>query len=211
MTPAHFFFIFPKKAMAQKEVITEVPENSTHPESRAAWRAWLEKHHTRAEGVWLISYKRSTGKPRVTYDESVEEGLCFGWIDSKQATLDDERSMLWFSPRKAGTGWARTNKARVEKLTEAGLMAPAGQAKVDAARQDGSWNALDAVEALEVPQDLADALASHPPARQYFDAFPPSVRKGILGWIASAKRDETRAKRVEETARLASENIRANQ
>ena len=101
------------------------------PKSRTAWRTWLEKNHIRKEGIWLISYKKATGKARVDYDESVEEALCFGWIDSKGNKLDEERTMLWFAPRRAGTGWSKLNKDRVAKLLKAGLMAPAGMAKVE--------------------------------------------------------------------------------
>jgi uncharacterized protein YdeI (YjbR/CyaY-like superfamily) len=119
--------------------------------------------------------------------------------------------MLWFTSRKAGTGWSKPNKERVEKLIAVGLMAAGGLAKVEAAQQDGSWNALDAVEALEIPPDLAAALAAYPSARQHFEAFPRSVKRGILEWSASAKQPETRAKRIAETARLAEDNIRANQ
>lgn len=189
----------------------EAPENSVHPLTRVAWREWLEQHHARAEGVWLISYKAASGKPRFTYDEAVEEALCFGWVDSKPNKLDDERSLLWFAPRKARTGWSKPNKERVERLVAAGLMRPAGQAKVDAAKQDGSWSALDAVEALEIPPDLAAALATYSSAAAHFDAFPRSAKRGILEWIVSAKTPATRAKRIAETARLAEENKRANQ
>jgi uncharacterized protein YdeI (YjbR/CyaY-like superfamily) len=191
--------------------MVKAPPNSIHPQTLAAWRKWLKQNHTRADGVWLISYKKATGKPRFEYDEAVEEALCFGWIDSKPNKLDDERSMLWFAPRKANTGWSKINKARAEKMIEAGRMTPAGLAKIEAAQRDGSWNALDTIEALEVPPDLAAALAANPIAQQYFDAFPRSVKRAILEWISSAKKPETRAKRVEETARLATENIRANQ
>lgn len=191
--------------------MAEAPENSVHPLSRAEWRAWLEANHTRPEGVWLITYKKATGKPRVEYGESVEEALCFGWVDSKANKLDEERSMLWFAPRKGRTGWSRPNKERVERLTAAGLMAPAGQAKIDAARADGSWELLDAVENLEIPPDLAAALDGYPAARANFEAFPRSARRGILEWIVQAKTEATRAKRVAETARLAEEGRRANQ
>jgi uncharacterized protein YdeI (YjbR/CyaY-like superfamily) len=187
------------------------PFNAIHPLTRAEWRAWLEDNHGRAEGVWLISYKKATGKPRVEYEEAVEEALCYGWIDSKPNKLDAERSLLWFAPRKAGTGWSKPNKERVAKLLDAGLMAPAGLAKITAAQADGSWYALDAVEALEIPSDLDQALTANPTARSYFDAFPRSVKRGILEWIATAKRPETRARRVEETVTLAAENVRANQ
>ena len=189
----------------------DLPPNSVHPKSRAAWRKWLARNHTRAEGVWLISDKKATGKPRVEYDEAVEEALCFGWIDSKANKLDVDRSMQWFAPRQARTGWSRINKARVEKLIADGLMAPAGLAKIEAAQQDGSWTALDAVEDLIIPPDLAQAFASNHQAQRHFEAFPRSVKRGILEWIANAKRTETRAKRVEETVRLATDNIRANQ
>ncbi len=189
----------------------EPPPNSVHPLSRAEWRAWLAANHSRQQGVWLIAFKKSTGKARVEYDEAVEESLCFGWIDSKPNKLDSERTMLWFAPRKAGTGWSRPNKERVERMLAQGLMEAAGLAKIEAAKADGSWTALDAVEALEVPPDLAVALAGEPPAATYWDAFPRSVRRGILEWIANARTPETRARRVEETARLAAQNLRANQ
>lgn len=191
--------------------MTRPPSNSVHPKSRAEWRRWLEKNHTRTEGVWLVTYKKSAGKPRFEYGESVEEALCFGWIDSKPAKLDEERSMLWFAPRKARTGWSKLNKERVERLIAAGLMAPAGLTKVDAAKKDGSWNALDAVEALEIPSDLAKAFSKNEPARGHFEAFPKSVKRGILEWILNAKRPETRVKRIEETVAQAEKNIRANQ
>lgn len=187
------------------------PANSVHALTRAEWRAWLEANHTRAEGVWLITYKKAAGKPRVEYGEAVEEALCFGWVDSKPGKLDAERTMLYFAPRKPRSGWSKPNKERVARLTEAGLMAPAGLAKVEAAQQDGSWTALDAVEALEVPADLVAALDQYEKAAEHFGAFPRSVKRGILEWISNAKRSETRAKRIEETARLAAENKRANQ
>jgi uncharacterized protein YdeI (YjbR/CyaY-like superfamily) len=191
--------------------MAEAPENSIHPLTREDWRKWLEEHHSRVQGVWLITYKKATGKPRMEYEDWVEEALCFGWVDSKPGKLDEERSMLWFAPRKKRTGWSRSNKERVDKLTTAGMMAPAGLAKVEAAKLDGSWNALNGVENLEIPADLQIALDANPPAGEYFAAFPRSVKRAILEWINSAKKAETRASRVEETGRLAAQNIRANQ
>lgn len=190
--------------------MVNIPANSTHPLTRAEWRAWLEQHHTRKEGVWLIGYKKAAGKSRFDYDEAVEEALCFGWIDSKPNKLDEERSLLWFAPRKSGTGWSKLNKERVERLIACELMMPAGLAKVEAAKQDGSWTALDAIEALEIPLDLQQALTAYESA-QNFEAFPRSVKRGILEWISSAKKPETRAKRIEDTAQLAAQNLRANQ
>ena len=191
--------------------MAKAPHNSIHPKSRAEWRTWLEKNHTRTEGVWLIKYKKATGKPRVDYEESVEEALCFGWVDSKGNKLDDERSMRWFAPRKKGSGWSRPNKERVERLIKAGLMAPAGLAKVGAAKKDGSWNVLDAVEALEIPPDLAKAFSKNRTAKKFFDAFPRSVKRAILEWISNAKKPETRAARILDTVTKAERNIRANQ
>ena len=182
-----------------------------HPETRAAWREWLDSHHESSTGVWLVSWRKHTGKDGLSYEDGVEEALCFGWIDSLARRLDDSRTMLWYSPRKPGSGWARPNKERVERLTAAGLMAPAGQRMIDAARADGSWSRLDDVENLVVPDDLAAAFDARPPAREHWDAFPRSVRRGILVWIVQAKRDTTRAARLEETSRLAQANERANQ
>lgn len=192
-------------------MLQDIPENSVHPKTRAEWRQWLAENHTRTKGIWLISYKKATGKSRFDYNEAVEEALCFGWIDSKPNKLDEARSLLWFAPRKPRTGWSKPNKERIERLVAAGLMTAVGMAKIEAAKQDGSWTALDAIEALEIPIDLAQALSSYPSAQQNFEAFPRSAKRGILEWIATAKKPETRAKRVEETAKLASENIRANQ
>lgn len=191
--------------------MVQVPENSIHPETRAAWRSWLEQNYTQTQGIWLITCKKGSGKPRFDYEEAVEEALCFGWIDSKPNKLDEERSLLWFAPRKPKTGWSKINKERVERLIQQGLMMRPGLAKVEAAQADGSWNALDAIEALEIPPDLAAALMAYETAKTNFEAFPKSVKRGILEWIATAKKPETRAKRMEETARLAAENKRANQ
>ena len=179
-------------------------------ENRSEWRQWLEENHERSKGVWLVTFKKHCGEKYVPRVATIEEALCFGWIDSLPRKLDDERTMLWFSPRKPGSGWSKINKNLVEKMTGAGRMAQAGLKKVEAAKADGSWNALDAVEALEIPPDLSAAFDSFSSARQNFDAFPRYTKRSILAWIQGAKRSETRAKRIKETARLAQDNIRAN-
>jgi uncharacterized protein YdeI (YjbR/CyaY-like superfamily) len=161
--------------------------------------------------VWLIRDKKTADKGRFEYAEAVEEALCFGWIDSKGNKLDDERWMVWFVPRKPGTGWSAINKKRVERLIAAGRMAPAGQTKIEAAKRDGSWKALDEIEALIIPPDLQKAFDPYGSAQKYFEEFPRSAKLAILQWIASAKTPETRARRIEETARLAEDNLRANQ
>jgi uncharacterized protein YdeI (YjbR/CyaY-like superfamily) len=182
-----------------------------HPESRAEWRAWLAGHHDRRDEVWLVLWRQRSGRAGLTYEESVLEALCFGWIDGKSAGLDDERTMLRFSPRKRGSGWARSNKLRVERLLAEGLMTEAGLALVEEAKRDGSWTKLDAVEDLVVPDDLAAALAAQPGARETWDGFSRSVRRAALARIVEAKRPETRAKRVAETARLTARGERPGQ
>lgn len=189
--------------MSQRPPPLELPH-------RAAWRAWLAAHHTQPDGVWLVLGRKAATAPHLRYDEAVEEALCFGWIDSLPGTLDATRTLLYFAPRKAGSGWAATNKARIERLVAAGLMTAAGLAKIDAAKRDGSWTRIDGAIALVVPDDLADALARNHGAAAHFDAFPPSARRALLEWIATAKRPETRARRIQETAEKAARGERAN-
>ena len=177
-------------------------------ESRAQWREWLAANHDTCTGAWLVTFKTASGRGRVTYDEAVEEALCFGWIDSVSGKVDDLRAKLWFCPRKPKSGWSKLNKDRVERLIAEGLMTPAGQAVIDAAKQSGAWSLLDEVEAMVMPADLAAALDANPAAKANFDAFPKSVRKGILDLMRSAKRPETRAKRIADIVRFAAENRR---
>lgn len=187
------------------------PSNSVFPKTRAAWREWLQANYEQDDGVWFIRYKKSAGKPIVRFDDAVEEALCFGWIDSLPRKLDEDRTMLYFAPRKQGSNWSGLNKQRVQKMIDAGLMTPAGMAKIEASKADGSWDALNDVENLVIPEDLDAAFTRYPNSKKNFENFPPSVRRGILEWILNAKRDATRQKRIDETARLAADNIRANQ
>ncbi len=161
--------------------------------------------------MWLVTFKKASRQPSVGYDASVEEALCFGWVDSRTRGLDEDRSMLWFAPRRKGSGWSRSNKERIAKLIDAGMMHEAGLAKVQTAKSDGTWNALDAVENLEVPRDLAEAFATHQGSERNFEAFPRWVKRAILEWISTAKRAPTRKRRIEETARLAKDNQRPKQ
>jgi uncharacterized protein YdeI (YjbR/CyaY-like superfamily) len=181
------------------------------PGSRAEWRAWLQAHHADSGSVWLVTLKKAAGEPPLTQAEAIEEALCFGWIDSLPRKLDDARTMLLMAPRKPGSAWSKINRERVERLTATGRMSPAGLAKLESAKADGSWSRLDAADALLVPDDLAAALAARPGARGCWDGFPASTRRGVLEWIGAAKTPLTREKRVQETAALASENRRANQ
>ncbi|RJQ55997.1 MAG: hypothetical protein C4521_01375 [Actinobacteria bacterium] len=181
------------------------------PASREEWREWLKRNHQTSRGVWLIYKKKTSAGPGPRYEEVVEEAVAFGWIDSRVNSLDAERVKQLFTPRKPGSAWSPSNKRRVELLLARGLMAPAGMRAVDAARANGSWTALDDVENLVVPSDLSKALVADGKAQRHFDAFSDSAKKMILFWIQSAKRPETRAKRIEETVRAAAENRRPGQ
>lgn len=178
--------------------------------SRAQWRAWLRANHRLTSSIWLVRYKKSDPDRYVPYDDVVEEALCFGWIDGLVRGLDERRSMLLLSPRKPGSGWSRLNKQRVARLITAKMMTPAGQAVIDRAKADGSWSALDASEAGLVPPDLKKALAATLGASRQFAGFSESSRRAILQWINAAKKPETRARRIAETARLAASGRRAN-
>lgn len=189
----------------------DLPADPFEPESRAGWRAWLQAHHDTEKGVWLVLRKKAAPVPNLSLDDAVEEALCFGWIDSKPRKLDATRSLLYFAPRKPGSGWSAVNKARIQRMQAAGWMTPAGQARIDAAIRDGSWSKLDAVDALEVPPDLRAALATLPGAVDQWEGFPRSAKRGILEWIAQAKTPATRERRVQDTARKAARGERANQ
>ena len=177
-----------------------------HPQTRAEWREWLKAHHDRSPGAWVIHWRTATGRRRLSYEELVEEALCFGWIDSRLRRLDDDRSMIAMTPRRPASVWSRSNKDRVERLIGEGRMAEAGLRAVEVAKNNGSWQALEDVDAMVMPDDLVAALATDTRARHHFDGFPPSRRMMILYWIKSAKRPETRARRIAETVRLAADN-----
>ena len=178
------------------------------PADRAGWRGWLEANHATAAGAWLVMWRPSAGRAGIDYEAAVEEALCFGWIDSVTGRIDDERSKQYFAPRKARGTWSASNKARVERLIAAGRMAPAGLAAIERAKANGAWGLLDSVERMEVPDDLTAALAARPPAAGRFAAWAPSMRKALLGWIALAKRPETRAARIAEIVTAAERNER---
>ncbi|ESQ75078.1 hypothetical protein ABAC402_10440 [Asticcacaulis sp. AC402] len=173
-------------------------------------RAWLVQHNTQTTGIWLVS-ARAHATGYIGYDRIVEELLCFGWIDSLPRKLDENRTMLYIAPRKPGSNWSRLNKDRVDKLIAAGRMTDVGLACVSAAKLDGSWTALDDVEAGVIPPDLQAALEQHGDALSHFSAFPKSVKRGILEWIQNARTPQTRLRRITETAEQAAVNRRANQ
>ncbi len=169
------------------------------PESLDEWSAWLRRHHADTPGVWLVTRKASAS-PAFDYDAAVREALRWGWVDATRRTVDEQRSMMWYAARRPGSVWTRNNKERVADLEAAGLMEPAGAAAVAAARESGRWTLMDDVEDLVVPDDLAEALAGRPGARDHWYGFTPSARKQALAWIVLAGQPATRATRVAEVA-----------
>ena len=182
---------------------------SYQPETRAEWRKWLDTNHASSKGIWLVVIKKKADVAGITYEDAVEEALCFGWIDGGANAVDMQRYKLYMSPRKPGSIWSRLNKQRIDKLIKESRMTPAGLAKIEAARKDGSWKAFDAVDRLVPPADLLEQLSANAEAKRNFEAFSASSKKIILFWIAGAKREETRRRRIEETVRLAAQNIKA--
>lgn len=187
------------------------PTNAVDAPTRTDWRQWLADHHATEKSVWLKIYKKTSSTPSVTYSESVDEALCFGWIDSSARKGDDQYYLQLFAKRNPRSNWSRVNKDKVERLTAAGLIADAGQAMIDLAKRTGTWTALDNVENLISPPDLQEQLDANPVAKGHFDAFPRSAKRGMLEWLLNAKTPATRAKRIVEIVTRAERNERANQ
>lgn len=190
-----------------------VPEyKTTHPKSRSEWRQWLQKNHTTSPGVWFTYFKKETGKPRVSYEEAVEEALCFGWIDSLPRKLDNERTMLKFTPRKPKSVWSQLNKTRIEKLIADKKMMQAGFASIAIAKENGSWDTLTASDNAaannQMPDDLNTLFLKNKKAKENFQQFSYSIRKQFLSWIDAAKRPETRTARLQQTVLMAKANTK---
>jgi len=176
-----------------KEVLT--------PGERGDWRAWLAANPDRSEGVWLVYRKKSSDLRGPVYDDLVEEALCYGWIDSVTRRVDEDRMIQWFSPRRPGGLWSALNKERIERLEREGLMTTGGRSVIDRAKADGSWSQTDQVDALVIPSDLAAAFDDTPEARAAYDSLPDAAKKQLLWAVYSAKRPETRARRVADVIR----------
>lgn len=181
-----------------------------YAKDKEAWRKWLGKNNAKKKSVWLIYYKPKSGKTRVSYNDAVDEAICFGWIDSKPNKLDEYRSIQFFAPRNPKSNWSKVNKERGNRLIKEGRMTATGLAIIEAAKKNGAWDALNEVEEMIIPDDLLKALHNRKKAYEYFMAFPKSSKKNILEWIHNAKQEETRNNRIAETVKLAEENIRAN-
>lgn len=171
-----------------------------HVSTRGEWRRWLiENHRTEVEGIWLVYHKKQTGKGSLEYEESVDEALCFGWIDSIIKRIDAATYCRRFTPRKDSSRWSDSNRNRVERLIKEGAMTEFGLAKVEAAKRSGNW-ARDSrpTLTLDVPQDFSEAQARNQRAKGFFEKLAPSHRKHFIAWIVTAKRPETRARRLQE-------------
>lgn len=173
------------------------------PGSRSDWREWLVKHHQERQAVWLVYYKARSGIASLTWSEAVEEALCFGWIDSTKRPIDDSRYMQYFSKRKPTSTWSKINKDKVERLIKSNLMTKAGFDSIETAKQNGTWTLMDDIEESNVPEDLKIALNGHEGSYEFFQGLSKSTKRTLLHWVVTAKRAETRDKRVKEIARLA--------
>ena len=178
------------------------------PHDKEDWRKWLELNHQKKDAVWLIFYKKKSPNYNLSWSESVDEALCFGWIDSVKKSIDTEKYKQYFSKRKPKSNWSKINKDKVKGLIEQGLMEEAGFKSIDIAKENGSWTLLDEVEALVIPKELQDELANHKGAMEYFERLSKSDKKILLYWVVSAKRTETRQKRILEIAESASKNLK---
>lgn len=176
-----------------------------------AWRNWLHDHHSLAKGVELVFYRVDSEHASMRWDEAVQVAICYGWIDSTVRRIDDERRKQLFTPRKAKSAWSKLNKSYVEQLSAAGLMHDSGLKVIEAAKQNGAWTGLDAVESLEIPSDLAAAFAQNQTAFSHYNAFSPSYRKSYLYWLNQAKREDTRRLRIAGIIDLCERNIKARQ
>jgi uncharacterized protein YdeI (YjbR/CyaY-like superfamily) len=187
------------------------PKNVIYLKSRDEWRTWLKKNHNKdsssERGVWLIYYKKHTGKPSIPYNDTVEEALCFGWIDTTVKRIDDERYMQKFTPRNKNSIWSKLNKERAEKMIKEKKMAKAGLEKIEAAKKNGKWaEAYTSRKQLPLSSDLKSALMKNKSAWANFKSFADSYQNIYIGWITSAKRKETRKKRIKVVVQRSASN-----
>lgn len=173
----------------------------------AAWEAWLERNHARAVGVWIKIAKKDTGIATVTYAQALEGALCFGWIDGQKKGLDETHWLQRFTPRRSRSIWSKVNRAKAEALVEGGKMQPAGLAEIERAKADGRWDAAyDSPRTSTVPDDLAAALAANAVARDFFATLDSTNRYAILHRLQTAKKPETRARRLAQFVEMLTEH-----
>jgi len=179
-------------------------------ETRDDWRKWLTDNHDRPEGIWLVYFKKHTKIPSVYHTEAVEEALCFGWIDSKIKSIDEQRYMQIFSPRNPKSIWSDVNKQRIEKMIHEGKLTSAGMKKVNDAKKFGQWDKSYGTRKTKVflPDDLKNALLQNPLAWENFSNFPPSAQSTYIYWVSAAKRDETRKSRIDKVFEFSLKKIK---
>ena len=180
-------------------------------ETRLEWRQWLEKNHRSKQSIWLICNTQKSDLPAIPWSELVDEALCFGWIDSTRKSIDETRFKQLYAKRKPNGTWSKINKEKIQRLIENGQMTAAGLEVIEAAKQNGSWTILDEVEELIIPEDLEKAFHKHTGSKDYFLSLSKSIKKQILYWVISAKKPETRQKRIAEIAKLAGQNKKPTQ
>lgn len=182
--------------------------NSLYVTNRRDWREWLEKNHKNEKELWLIYYKKHTGKPRIPYDEAVEEALCYGWVDSIVKRIDDERYARKFTPRTNTVKWSESNVKRIKKLIKQGKMTEAGMAKIDKGVLDGTIKPISrpGQGELTIPPEIEAALSADPVVWENFNNLAPSHKRNYIGWISAAKREETRQRRLKEAMELLAQN-----
>ena len=167
--------------------------------TRREWRSWLQRHHASETELWLVLYKKHVKKQSLRLDEAVEEALCFGWIDGKLRRIDDKKHEVRFTPRKRGSVWSETNINRAKRLMRDGKMTEIGRAKFKEGLKDPRLKLLK--KEFEIPKDILDELKKDRKSWEAFDSMSVSHKRQYVWWIASAKREETRSRRIEETLR----------
>jgi len=177
--------------------------NQIYLKTRKEWRNWLTRHHHKSKGIWLVFYKKHTGKPSLEYNDVVEESLCFGWIDSIIKKIDDEKYVRKITPRKPGSRWSELNRNRIKKLQKQGLMTEAGILAVTEAKKSGCWGQSSLPKiSFDIPKELENVLNKNNKAKTFFNQLAPSYQKQFIGWISEAKRQETKLRRIKESVDL---------
>lgn len=193
--------------------VRELSNNMSKPllyfKNALEWREWLHENHLVSSGVELVFYKVNSQMESMRWEEAVQVALCYGWIDSTVRKLDEDRRKQSFGPRKDKSVWSKLNKSYIVQLIAENRMHESGLRKIEIAKQNGTWTALDAVESHEIPDDLQQAFDQNPIAFTNYKNFSPSYRKSYLYWLNHAKREETRKNRIVEIIKLCEQNCKS--
>lgn len=184
-------------------------EDELYFKNATEWREWLEVNHASCSGIFLVFYKVESAEESMRWEEAVKVALCYGWIDSVVKKIDNQKRKQKYTPRKDKSVWSKVNKSHLEQLEKENLIHPSGYAKIEMAKKNGSWESLDAVEALEIPADLQTAFDANTLAFENYNSFSPSYRKNYLHWLNQAKREQTRQNRIVAIVDLCSKKIKS--